>query len=69
MHGVIITKRSFEDLKDDQKAKEIVRAALDCSTTDFCEVHKFEEHVAGCMVLRAKKRTNAYSLLRGLCCL
>lgn len=55
IHGVVVTKRFFKDLKDDEKAKDIVRAILDCSTADFYELHKFEEHVAGCMVFRAKK--------------
>jgi len=45
----------FKELKDDEKAKEIVRAILDCSTADFYELHKFEEHIAGCMVFRGKK--------------
>lgn len=53
--GVVVTKRFFKDLKNEEKAKEIVRDILDCSNTDFYELHKFEEHVAGCMVFRAKK--------------
>jgi mRNA-degrading endonuclease RelE of RelBE toxin-antitoxin system len=53
--SVVVTKRFFKDLKDEEKAKEIVRDVLDCSNADFSELHKFEEHVAGCMVFRAKK--------------
>jgi mRNA-degrading endonuclease RelE of RelBE toxin-antitoxin system len=55
LRGVFVTKRFFKDLKDEEKAKEIVRDVLDCSNADFYELHKFEEHVAGCMVFRAKK--------------
>jgi mRNA-degrading endonuclease RelE of RelBE toxin-antitoxin system len=52
--SVVVTKRFFKDLKDEEKAKQIVREVLDCSNADFYELHKFEEHVAGCMVFRAK---------------
>jgi mRNA-degrading endonuclease RelE of RelBE toxin-antitoxin system len=53
--SVVVTKRFFKDLKDAEKAKELVRDVLDCSSADFIELHKFEEHVAGCMIFRAKK--------------
>ena len=53
--SVVVTKRFFRDLKDEEKAREIVREVLDCSNADFNELHKFEEHVAGCMIFRAKK--------------
>ena len=55
LRGVVVTKRFFKDLKNEEKAKEIVRDVLDCSNADFYELHKFEEHAAGCMVFRAKK--------------
>jgi len=55
IRGVVVTKRFLKDLKDEEKAKEIVRDVLDCATADFYELHKFEEHIAGCMVFRAKK--------------
>jgi mRNA-degrading endonuclease RelE of RelBE toxin-antitoxin system len=55
IRGVVVTKRFFKDLEDEEKAKEIVRDVLDCSNADFYELHKFEEHAAGCMVFRAKK--------------
>ena len=42
------------NLKDEEKAKVIVRDVLDCSNADFYELHKFEKHVDGCMVFRAK---------------
>ena len=51
---VVVTKRFFRDLKDEEKAKVIVRDVLDCSNADFFELHKFEKHVDGCMVFRAK---------------
>ena len=53
--SVIVTKRFFRDLKDEERAKAIVSAILDCSNADFSELHKFEEHVNGCMIFRAKK--------------
>jgi mRNA-degrading endonuclease RelE of RelBE toxin-antitoxin system len=53
--SVVVTKRFFKDLKDDEKAKAIVREVLDCSNADFSELHKFEEHMNGYMIFRAKK--------------
>ena len=53
--SVVVTKRFFKDLKDGEKAEAIVRDVLDCSNADFNELHKFEEHVNGCMIFRAKK--------------
>ena len=40
--SVVVTKRFFKDV-------------LDCANADFNELHKFEEHVNGCMIFRAKK--------------
>ena len=54
IRGVIVSKRFLKDLKDEGKAKAIVKDVLDCSNVDFYELHKFEEHVDGCMVFRAK---------------
>lgn len=53
--SVVVTKRFFKDLKDAEIAKALVRDILDCSNADFSELHKFEEHVNGCMIFRAKK--------------
>jgi mRNA-degrading endonuclease RelE of RelBE toxin-antitoxin system len=53
--SVVVTKRFFKDLKNEEKAKAIVRDVLDCANTDFNELHKFEEHVNGYMIFRAKK--------------
>ena len=53
--SVVVTKRFIKDMKDIEKAKELVRDILDCANTDFNELHKFEQHVAGCMIFRAKK--------------
>jgi hypothetical protein len=50
----VVTKRFFRDLRDEEKAKAIVRDVLDCSNSDFFELHKFEKHVDGCMVFTAK---------------
>ena len=54
--SVIVRKRFFKDLRNGEKAKAIVREVLDCSNADFSELHKFEEHVDGCMIFRAKKK-------------
>ena len=53
--GVVVTKRFFKDVKDAEKAKALVRDVLDCSNADFNELHKFEAHVSGCIIFRAKK--------------
>jgi mRNA-degrading endonuclease RelE of RelBE toxin-antitoxin system len=53
--SVVVTKRFFKDMKDIEKAKALVQDVLDCSNADFNELHKFEQHVAGCMIFRAKK--------------
>ena len=53
--GVVVTRRFFKDLKDEETVKAIVKDVLDCSNADFIELHKFEEHVNGCMIFRAKK--------------
>jgi mRNA-degrading endonuclease RelE of RelBE toxin-antitoxin system len=52
--SIVVTKRFFRDLRDIEKAKAIVRDVLDCSNADFYELHKFEKHVNGCMIFRAK---------------
>jgi mRNA-degrading endonuclease RelE of RelBE toxin-antitoxin system len=53
--SVVVTKRFLKDLKNLEEAKSIVRDVLDCSNADFYELHKFEEHVNGYMIFRAKK--------------
>ena len=55
IHHVVVTKRFFKNLKDKENSGEIVVDVLDCSTADFYEPHKFEEHIAGCIVFRTKK--------------
>jgi mRNA-degrading endonuclease RelE of RelBE toxin-antitoxin system len=50
-----VTKRFFKDLKDSNEAQSIVKDVLDCSNMDFYELHKFEEHIDGNMIFRAKK--------------
>jgi mRNA-degrading endonuclease RelE of RelBE toxin-antitoxin system len=56
LKGVVITRRFLKDLRDEKEAKAIVRDVLDCSNADFYELHKFEKHVDGCMVFRAKTK-------------
>lgn len=53
--NVVVTKQFFKVMKDIEKAKAFVRDVLDCSNANFNELHKFEHHIAGCMIFRAKK--------------
>ncbi len=53
--SAVVTKHFFKDLKDEEKVASIVKSILDCSDLDFSELHKFEEHIDGNMVFRAKK--------------
>lgn len=55
LKDAIVTKRFYRDLKDREKARSIVEDILNCSDAEFNELHKFEEHVNGCMIFRAKK--------------
>jgi len=54
IRSIVVNKRFLENLKDEEKAKELLREALDCPNADFNKLHKFEEHVNGYMVFRAK---------------
>jgi hypothetical protein len=64
IRSIVVTKRFFKDLKDKETAKAIMKDVLDCSNADFYELHKFEKHLAGCMIFRAKTE-GMHSLLRG----
>ena len=55
IRSIAVTKHFFKDLKDEEKAKSIIKDILDCSNTDFVELHKFEESIDGNMIFRAKK--------------
>jgi mRNA-degrading endonuclease RelE of RelBE toxin-antitoxin system len=55
LKSVIVTKRFFKDMKNKEKARSIVEGIIDCSDADFNELHKFEEHINGFMIFRAKK--------------
>ncbi|MCW4018438.1 MAG: hypothetical protein NWF00_07145 [Candidatus Bathyarchaeota archaeon] len=48
-NGVVVTKRFFKDLKDDQKIQSTVADVLDCSNLNYHEMHKFEEIVGGAL--------------------
>jgi mRNA-degrading endonuclease RelE of RelBE toxin-antitoxin system len=54
--SVIITKHFSKDIKDSEEVQSIVNNMLDCSGVDFYELHKFEEHIDGNMIFRAKKK-------------
>jgi mRNA-degrading endonuclease RelE of RelBE toxin-antitoxin system len=53
--AVVVTKHFFKDMKDAEEARSLVKDVLDCSSEDFYELHKFEEHIDGNMLFRAKK--------------
>lgn len=53
--SVVVTRHFFKDFKDAEEVRAIVKEVLNCSSADFYELHKFEEHIAGNMIFRAKK--------------
>jgi mRNA-degrading endonuclease RelE of RelBE toxin-antitoxin system len=53
--GVVVSKHFIKDLKDEDKINSIIQDVLDCSHSNFTELHKFEEHIDGNMVFRAKQ--------------
>jgi len=53
--SVVASKHFIRDLKDEGKINSIVRDILDCSHLEFNELHKFEEHINGILIFRAKK--------------
>lgn len=50
----IVTKRFVKDCKNED-VKAIVSEILDCSNTNYSELHKFEKNVDGYLLFRAKK--------------
>jgi hypothetical protein len=60
--GVVVSKHFIKDLKNPEEINSIIQDILDCSHSNFTELHKFEEHIDGNLVFRAKKET-PYSLL------
>jgi len=55
IRSVVMSKRFMRDLKDQERAKSIVRSILDCAHLEFHEMHKFERNIAGNLIFRAKK--------------
>jgi mRNA-degrading endonuclease RelE of RelBE toxin-antitoxin system len=53
--SVVVSKHFIRDLKDEEEINSIIKGILDCSHLDFNELHKFEEHINGNMIFRAKK--------------
>ena len=51
LKSAIVIKRFFKHLL----FCKIMIKILNCSDTDFNELHKFEEHINDCMIFRAKK--------------
>jgi len=56
----IITNHFKKDIKDKKEISNIVNDVLDCKHANFSELHKFEEHVNGISVFRAKKERTHY---------
>jgi mRNA-degrading endonuclease RelE of RelBE toxin-antitoxin system len=54
LKGVVVSKHFIKDLKDQEKITSIIQDILDCSSSNFIELHKFEEHINGNLVFRAK---------------
>jgi mRNA-degrading endonuclease RelE of RelBE toxin-antitoxin system len=55
--NIVISKHFIRDLKDKEQRDSIIRDILDCSHLPFSELHRFEEHVNGTLVFRAKKES------------
>jgi mRNA-degrading endonuclease RelE of RelBE toxin-antitoxin system len=53
VRSVVVGKRFLKDLKG-EKAKELLREALDYPDANFYELQKFEEHVVGSAGFRGK---------------
>jgi mRNA-degrading endonuclease RelE of RelBE toxin-antitoxin system len=51
----VVSKHFIKDLKDEEEAELIVNDILDCSNTDFTELHKYEGSSDGNLIFRAKK--------------
>ncbi len=52
---VVASRRFVRDLKDQEKAKAIIKGVLACSHLEFHELHKFERNIEGKLIFRAKK--------------
>lgn len=52
--GVVVSRHFIRDLKDQEKATSIIQDILDCDSSNFVELHKFEEHINGSLLFRAK---------------
>jgi mRNA-degrading endonuclease RelE of RelBE toxin-antitoxin system len=52
---VIISKHFKRDLKDEEEMNSIIKNVLECSHTEFHELHKFEENIDDNLIFRAKK--------------
>ncbi len=56
IQGVVVSKHFIRDLKkDEEEINSIIKNVLDCSHLEFNELHKFEEHINGNLIFRAKK--------------
>jgi mRNA-degrading endonuclease RelE of RelBE toxin-antitoxin system len=53
--SIVVSKHFIRDLKDEEKINSIIKDILDCSHLEFTELHKFEEHINGNLIFRAKK--------------
>ena len=54
LNGVVVSKHFIRDLKDQEQITSVIQDILDCSPSKFVELHKFEEHVNGYLIFRAK---------------
>ncbi len=55
IRSVVVSRHFARDLKDKEEMNTIIKSILDCSHLDLTELHKFEEHIDGNMIFRARK--------------
>ena len=53
--NIVVSRHFARDLKNEKEMGSIIKEVLDCSDLGFTELHKFEEHIEGNLVFRAKK--------------
>jgi mRNA-degrading endonuclease RelE of RelBE toxin-antitoxin system len=55
IRSVVVSKHFIRDFKDEKELNRVINDILNCSHSEFNELHKFEEHINGNLLFRAKK--------------
>jgi mRNA-degrading endonuclease RelE of RelBE toxin-antitoxin system len=55
IRSVVISKHFIRNLKDEKELNRVINDILNFSHSEFNELHKFEEHINGNLIFRAKK--------------